>query len=144
MADGTIPQPEVDRLLTMGKWLKTNGEGDLRHARRNLRPDAGLGTQRPRKVRPDGRHDPLRSCVAMAADGKVLLTGIKQGPRSGKMLAGGAAVTSVVTPDGLQLTLPGTAPDPDVSVAALEFARPGSHDRRSGLAEGHGEFGYTG
>lgn len=25
-ADGVIPQPEVERLLAIGKWLKTNGE----------------------------------------------------------------------------------------------------------------------
>jgi hypothetical protein len=40
------------------------------------------------------------------------------------MLAGGAAVTSSVAADGLVVTLPGSAPDPDVSVAAIEFDKP--------------------
>jgi hypothetical protein len=40
------------------------------------------------------------------------------------MLAGGAAVSSTVTDQGLLVTLPGTATDPDASVAALEFDSP--------------------
>jgi hypothetical protein len=38
------------------------------------------------------------------------------------MLADGAAVVTQVTAEGLLVTLPGSAPDPNVSVAALEFA----------------------
>jgi hypothetical protein len=62
--------------------------------------------------------------VWSAADGKILLPGISQAARSGRMLADGAAVTSMVTLEGLVVTLPGSAPDQDVSVAALEFAGP--------------------
>jgi hypothetical protein len=40
------------------------------------------------------------------------------------MLAGGAKVSSVVTDEGLVVTLPGSAPDPDASVAALKFDQP--------------------
>ena len=40
------------------------------------------------------------------------------------MLAGGAAVATKVTADGLVVTLPGSAPDPDVSIVALEFPGP--------------------
>jgi alpha-L-fucosidase len=58
------------------------------------------------------------------ADGKILLPDIKQAPRGGHLLANGAAVTSMVTPEGIVVTLPGSAPDPDVSVAALEFDQP--------------------
>jgi alpha-L-fucosidase len=55
------------------------------------------------------------------ADGKILLPGVKQSARSGRLLANGAAVTTAMTDAGLVVTLPGSAPDPDASVAALEF-----------------------
>jgi alpha-L-fucosidase len=57
-------------------------------------------------------------------DGKVLLPGIRQTPFSGRLLFGGAAVTTELTEAGLVVTLPGAAPDADASVAALEFAGP--------------------
>jgi hypothetical protein len=43
---------------------------------------------------------------------------------SGRLLANGAAVSSELSAAGLVLTLPGSAPDPDVSVAALDFSGP--------------------
>ncbi len=49
---------------------------------------------------------------------------MKQAPRSGRVLATGASVTAAVSTDGLVVSLPGAAPDPDVSVVALEFAQP--------------------
>jgi alpha-L-fucosidase len=58
------------------------------------------------------------------ADGKILLPDIKQSPRAGHLLAGGATVTSAMTTQGIVVTLPGSAPDPDVSVVALEFEKP--------------------
>jgi alpha-L-fucosidase len=55
------------------------------------------------------------------ADGKILLPGVQQPARSSRMLTGTATVSSTVTEQGLLVTMPGAAPDPDVSVAALEF-----------------------
>jgi alpha-L-fucosidase len=120
-AEGVIPQPEVDRLLAIGRWLKVNGEAiyatrggpytqPLDWGRTTLRNWPGDGTTLFLHV------------WNWPADGKILLPGIKQAPRSGRLLASGAAVTSAVTPEGLIVTLPGAAPDPDVSVAALEFS----------------------
>jgi alpha-L-fucosidase len=76
------------------------------------------------KARSDGGATLYVHVWEWPADGKVLLPDMKQTARSGRMLAGGAAVTSTVTPEGLVVTLPGSAPDPDVSVAALELDRP--------------------
>jgi len=58
------------------------------------------------------------------ADGKILLPGIRQRAHSGRMLASHAKISSTVTGEGLLVTLPGSAPDPDVSVAMLKFDRP--------------------
>jgi alpha-L-fucosidase len=74
------------------------------------------------------------------ADGKLLLAGVKQPALSGRLLAGGAAVTAANTADGLLLTLPGAAPDPDVSVIAVEFADP-LHIALSGSSA---QTGFTG
>ena len=123
MADGTIPQPEVDRLLAIGKWLKANGEAI--YATRGgpfTQPlDWGRTTQ---KAWPGEGTTLFLHVWNWPADGKVLLPGLRQTPRSGRLLANGAAVTWAMTPQGLVVTLPGAAPDPDVSVAALEFAGP--------------------
>ena len=134
-AEGVIPQPEVDRLQAMGRWLKTNGEaiyttdaGPFWQA-----PDWGRATQ---KVQPNGgttlylhvwewpANGKSLSPGLKPAESKILLPGIKQAARSGRLLANSAPVTANVTDAGLVVTLPDVAPDPDVSVVALEFAGP--------------------
>jgi alpha-L-fucosidase len=122
-AEGVIPQPEIDRLLAIGRWLKVNGEAI--YATRGgfyLKPlDWGRTTF---KTAPGGTTTLFVHVWTWPADGKILLPGLKQAPRSGRLLANGATVSAAVIPDGLIVTLPGAAPDPDVSVAALEFAAP--------------------
>ncbi len=122
-AEGVIPAPEVERLQAMGRWLKTNGEaiyagesGPFAEA-----PAWGRVTQ---KARPGGGTTLFVHVWNWPADGKIVLPGLQQAAVSGRLLANGAAVTSALSPAGLVVTLPGSAPDPDVSVAALEFAGP--------------------
>jgi alpha-L-fucosidase len=119
-AEGVIPQPEVDRLLAIGRWLKVNGEAI--YATRGgpfTQPlDWGRTTQ---KAWPGDGATLYLHIWDWPADGKILLPGIMQAPRSGRLLANGATVTWAMTPKGLLATLPGAAPDPDVSVVALEF-----------------------
>jgi len=120
-AEGVVPQPEVDRLLEIGRWLKLNGEAiyGTRGGPYVQPPVWGRTTQR---VWAGGPATLYLHIWDWPADGKIVLPGITQTPRSGRLLAGGAPVVSTVTPEGLVVTLPGSAPDPDVSVAALEFA----------------------
>ena len=121
MADGTIPQPEIDRLQAIGKWLKTNGQAIYETEAGPIAPATWGRTT----VKPNGKGATLYVHIHnWPADGKLLLPGIKQAAISGRLLAGGAAVASAISPDGLTVTLPATAPDPDVSVIALEFADP--------------------
>ncbi len=122
-AEGVIPQPEVDRLLAIGRWLKVNGNA-IYATRGGLyaKPlDWGRTTF---KTRAGGATTLYVHVWNWPADRKILLPDIKQPTRSGRMLVGGAAVTATISPEGLVVTLPGTAPDPDVSVAALEFDKP--------------------
>jgi alpha-L-fucosidase len=122
-AEGVIPQPEVDRLLAIGRWMKVNGEAIYAtHGGPFTKPlDWGRTTQR---IWPGGGATLYLHVWDWPTDGKILLPGVKQAPLSGRLLANQATVTSVVTDAGLVVTLPGTAPDPDVSVAALDFSAP--------------------
>ena len=122
-SEGIIPQPEVDRLLAIGKWLKTNGAAIYgTDAGPYVDPlPWGRVTQR---TNADGNSTLYLQVWNWPADGKILLPGFKQTPTSGKLLADGATMTAAMTDAGLVVTLPGAAPDPDASVAALEFTGP--------------------
>jgi alpha-L-fucosidase len=122
-AEGIIPQPEVDRLLAIGRWLKTNGAAIYgTDAGPYVDPlPWGRATQ---KAQAHGGVTLYLHIWNWPANGKVFLPGIKQLPSSGRLLANGTEVASTVTDAGLVVTLPGSAPDPDASVAALEFAGP--------------------
>ena len=123
-AEGVVPQPEIDRLLAMGKWLHTNGEAiygtDAGPFSISKPPAWGRATQ---KTKPDGTATLYVHVWNWPADGKLVLAGVQQAALSGRLLASGAAVSSGMSPEGLELTLPGAAPDPDASVLALEFAQ---------------------
>jgi alpha-L-fucosidase len=122
-AEGEIPQPEVDRLLAMGRWLKANGEAI--YATEGGPFSAPLPWGRTTQKKHEGGGTTLYVHVwEWPQDGKILLPGVNQPATSGRLLSGSGAVTSALTPEGLLVTLPGAAPDPDVSVAALEFAGP--------------------
>jgi len=122
-AEGVIPQPEIDRLLAMGRWLKVNGEAI--YATRGGPFSTPLAWGRTtQKARADGGTTVYVHVWEWPGNGQILLPGIQLAARAGRMLAGGAAVATKVTADGLVVTLPGAAPDPDVSVVALEFAGP--------------------
>jgi alpha-L-fucosidase len=125
MSDGTIPQPQIERLQAMGKWMKTNSEAiygtEAGPFSISKPPTWGRATQ---KTKPTGGTTLYVHVWNWPADGKLVLTGVQQAALSGRVLASGAAVTSTMSAEGLVLTLPDTAPDPDVSVVAVEFADP--------------------
>jgi alpha-L-fucosidase len=125
MPDGTILQPQIERLQAMGKWLNTNGEAiygtDAGPFSISKPPAWGRATQ---KTKPTGGTTLYVHIWNWPADGKLVLTGIQQPALSSRMLAGGVAVSFAKSPEGLVLTLPGAAPDPDVAVIAMEFAEP--------------------
>lgn len=121
-AEGVIPEPEVERLRAIGRWLKVNGEAI--YATRGgpyAKPLAwGRTTQ---KTGPEGKMTLYLHVWEWPADGKLLLPDLKQNARTGRLLSGGA-VTANVAAEGLAVSLPAAAPDPDVSVVALDFDQP--------------------
>lgn len=122
-AEGVIPAPEVERLQAMGRWLKVNGDAIYGTEAGPYARSPGWGrvTQR---FGPDDSTTFYLHVWDWPAGGKILVTGVPVAPSSGRLLANGTAVSSVLTPAGLVVTLPGPAPDPDVSVVALEFSAP--------------------
>jgi alpha-L-fucosidase len=122
-ATGIIPEPEVERLKAMGRWLQTNGVAiyGTEAGPYAKPPEWGRVTQR---FNPNGGSTVYLHVWNWPADGKIVLPGARVAALSGKLLANGAAVSTAVSPAGLFVTLPGAAPDADVSVAALEFSAP--------------------
>ncbi len=121
-AEGEIPAPQIERLLAIGKWLKVNGEA-IYATRGGIFPAPMPWGRTTQKKRPDGGTTLYLHIWEWPADGKILLPGVKQNAR-GRLLARGGAVTTTMSLDGLVVELPGSAPDADVSVAALDFSGP--------------------
>jgi alpha-L-fucosidase len=145
-AEGVIPQPEVDRLLEMGKWLKINGEAiyatgpnpfpRIAPATPVQTANAGRGRGRgaampwdwraTTKLDPDGSGKIYIHIFQWPADGKFAVTSTyKAHLVKAYLLADPKTVlNSTVTTEGDQTTfainLPATAPDPVASVVCLE------------------------
>ena len=120
-SEGLIPQPQVERLKAIGTWLRANGEAiyGTEAGPYSKSPDWGRVTQ---KFKPGGGTTLYLHVWDWPANGRIVLSGVQPAALSGRMLATGAAVSSAASPAGLVVTFPGSAPDPDVSVAALEFS----------------------
>jgi alpha-L-fucosidase len=124
-SEGVIPQPEVDALQAMGKWLAANGAAiygteagpfSMSHP-----PDWGRATQ---KTEPGGRTTLYCHIWNWPADRKLVLAGVQQPALDVHVLAGDATLTSKMSPAGLVINLPATAPDADVTVVSVDFVEP--------------------
>ena len=122
-AEGVIPEPEVERLRAIGRWMKVNGDA-IFGTRGAIYTQPLLWGRTTQKIHPGDGATLYLHVWDWPADGKLLLPDLQQKPRSGRLLATGITVTASVTPQGIVVSLPGAAPDPDVSVVALEFAQP--------------------
>lgn len=122
-AEGVIPQPEIDRLLAIGRWLKVNGEAIYGTRGGLVMHPLNFGRTTYR-TRPDGKTTLYLHIWYWPPEGKLLLPGLKQAPRSARLLGSEAQIASARSDTGLVVSLSGTAPDPDVSVVALEFDGP--------------------
>jgi alpha-L-fucosidase len=122
-AEGTIPEPEIERLRAIGRWMKRNGEAI--YGTRGAVYAQPLPWGRTTQKVYSGQGATLYLHVwDWPADGKILVPDVQQAPRSGRLLATGGPVTASVTPQGIVVTLLGAAPEADVSIVALEFAQP--------------------
>jgi alpha-L-fucosidase len=114
---GVIPQPEADRLLAIGQWLKVNGEAIYGTAAGPFKQQFGWGriTQKPGKL--------YLEVFDWPKEGKLLLP-ISNTRFTARLLASGSLLEAAATPEGWQITLPANAPDPIASVIAIEIDGP--------------------
>jgi alpha-L-fucosidase len=128
-AEGTFPQPCIDRLRDIGRWMEINGEsiyGTQASPFKSL--PWGRCTQ---KVLPGGNTRLYLHVFDWPADGRLVVPGIFNEPRQAYALAAAGRRPLVVEreEDALVVRLPAQAPDPIDSVIALDVAgRPDVND----------------
>ncbi len=122
-ASGQIPAASVERLQAVGRWMKVNGEAIYA-------TEAGPFPRRlpwgrvTQKRREDGGVTLYLHVWEWPADGRILLPTVREIPSAGRLLALSGEVSAEPASDGLQVRLPGAAPDADVSVVRLDFPGP--------------------
>ena len=127
-AEGLIPQPSVERLQAMGRWMKVNGEA-IYGAKAS--PFKSLPWGRcTQKAGPDGTILYLH-VFEWPADGRLVLSGIYNEPVKAWLLAD-AEKRSLRTSrreDAIVIDVPAAAPDSINSVVALHIkGRPDVND----------------
>lgn len=116
-ADGLFPQPSLDRLRAMGKWLKINGEsiyGTTASQFENLK--WGRSTTKPRKL--------YLHIFDWPSDGKLLVPGLLTEVDAAYLMAEPRTnLRTTLNADSTAISLPERAPDPNVTVVVCEFDR---------------------
>lgn len=119
-AEGVIPQPSVERLREVGAWLKTNGDA-VYSAKPSPYPyEFSWGSITVKKDRA------FLNIVEWPSDGDFTLYGFETPVKQASLLSrsGTSVEFKQRQVDGhpeLHLKLPAQAPDPNVSVVALEL-----------------------
>ena len=112
---GTIPQPEAERLLAIGKWLKTNGDAIYGTKGSPFKNQFGWG----RVTQKDHR---LFLHVFGWPHDQRLVVPIHNQPAKAFLLAAPDQLLSTSTSEeGLTISLPATAPDPIATVVELDL-----------------------
>lgn len=121
-ADGTFPPACVERLRSMGAWMRVNGEAIYGTQASPLPAQAwGRCTRKPHAA---GETLYLH-VFDWPADGTLLVQGLGNVPRRLRLLGSDRAIDAVErTANGLRITLPGGALHPACSVVAVELAEP--------------------
>ena len=139
-AEGLIPQPEIDRLLEMGKWLKVNGEAIYATGPNPFprapaaAPEGGRGRgpavpwdwRATTRLNPDGSGKIYLHILEWPADGKFAVSSTYKAQLVKAYLLADPKTTvqGNVATEGDQTTfalrLPTQAPDPIASVVCLE------------------------
>ena len=117
---GQIPQPSIDRLKTIGAWLKTNGEALYATQASPLKkPVWGAITR---------RDTPTTTTLYLTIftenyppDGKLLLRA-NLPATTARLLATNASLPCKKTPQGIHIQLPAAAPDKIATVIKLDLA----------------------
>ncbi|MGA9276414.1 alpha-L-fucosidase [Ilumatobacter sp.] len=134
--EGVIPQPSVERLTEIGDWLKTNGESIYNCGPTPFGEELGSYSEgekdskgRPKFVakkewRATTQPGKLYIHVLTWPSGTLMLPVVKQKIAKAYLLADSehTALELKQGADGVTISLPKQAPDPNVSVICLEFS----------------------
>ena len=117
-SSGIIPQPEVDRLMAMGRWLKVNGDAIYGSHRTpfNEALSYGYATEKPGKVFLEVTQWPQDGMITVPMKNKIIKAYLLANPKH----------TLRVTNNekNLVIHLPKKAPDPIASVIVLKINGP--------------------
>jgi alpha-L-fucosidase len=117
-SEGLIPEPSVERLKAVGRWMKVNGEGIY------------ATSASPFKRLPWGRCTTKLSGTDTTLylhvfdwpkNGQLFVPGLKSPVRKAFLLAGKQKVRTTSSEEGVTLTVPANAPDPISSTVVLEI-----------------------
>jgi len=115
-AEGLFPQPSVERLQSMGKWLSVNGEsiyGTKASEFESL--EWGRSTTKQNKL--------YFHVFDWPTEGKLVVPGLITPVESAYLLdAPDTELETTLYPDSTVISLPGKAPDPIVTVICCAFA----------------------
>lgn len=134
-SEGIIPQPSLDRLAEVGRWMKVNSEAIYgagpscfgAEYGQAVKQKDGYGTERDTSSGRDWRCTTQPGKIYLhvfkwPADGKLELSGLQSKVTKAVLLATGAQVKFAQTDAGVTLLLPAEAPDKIASVIRVEIA----------------------
>ena len=112
-AEGVIPQPSVERLQAMGRWMSVNGEAIYGAGPSSLKkPNWGRYTSKPGKL--------YAHVFEWPKEGKLVVPTKNLNASRAYLLAAPEVMLKVTqNQDQLTLELPATAPDPIASVVVV-------------------------
>jgi alpha-L-fucosidase len=117
-SQGLIPEPSVQRLKEVGRWMRVNGKAI--HAT-TASPFKRLPWGRcTKKITPDGAWLYLH-VFSWPADGRLVVPGLKNRIKKAFLLAEKSDLPAQNSADGVVVTVPALAPDPISSTVVLRI-----------------------
>jgi alpha-L-fucosidase len=118
-AEGEFPQGSIEGLKAIGAWMKVNGEAIYGT---KASPFGLLPWGRCTKKAEKGSTILYLSVFDWPADGKLTVPGLKNAVVSAKLLAGGGALKTDASAEGLVINVPEKAPDTIATVIRVEVS----------------------
>ncbi len=120
-SEGLIPEPSVERLQAVGKWMRANGEAIYAT---QPSPFRRLPWGRCTRREEGNRVTLFLHVFDWPADGRLVVPGLRNEPGRVRLLAGKGRLSGAKTADGVEIKVPNTAPDPICTVIELRLRGP--------------------
>jgi alpha-L-fucosidase len=119
-AEGVIPSASIERLQSIGAWMKTNAES-IHGTQASPFPETPTWGRCTSRILKNGKTRLYLHIFAWPADGMLVVKGLDWKTGSASLLADPSRKLDVKPhADGLQVQLPATAPDAISSVVVLD------------------------